>query len=138
MADGIDITLTADATALRTIEAAVEAFAEASDLPPRTTYTLSLIVEELVTNIVKYGYAGPDAGPLTLTIDVADGILVGTLIDAGAPFDPTAAATPDVEAAMEERHIGGLGVHLVRTMAEEFSYRRDGERNVVSFRLPLA
>ncbi len=138
MADGIDITLTADDAALPAVESALEAFVEENDLPPRTGYTLALIVEELVTNIVKYGYAGADAGPLKLTVTLADGRVVGTLVDAGAPFDPTAMQTPDVEAAMEDRHIGGLGVHLVRTMSEDFSYRRDDGHNVVSFRLPVA
>ncbi len=138
MADGIDITLTADAAALPAVESALEAFVEENDLPPRTGYTLALIVEELVTNIVKYGYAGADAGPLKLTVNLADGRVVGTLVDAGAPFDPTAMHMPDVEAAMEDRHIGGLGVHLVRTMSEDFSYRRDDGHNVVSFRLPVA
>jgi anti-sigma regulatory factor (Ser/Thr protein kinase) len=137
MADGIDITLTADAAALPVVEAALEAFAERHELPPRTGYTLALIVEELVTNIVKYGYAGADAGPLKFTVHIDQGRVVGTLIDAGAPFDPTAMKTPDVAAEMEARHIGGLGVHLVRTMSEDFSYRRDGGHNVVSFRLPI-
>ncbi len=138
MADGIDITLTADAAALPAVEAALEAFVEGHDLPPRTGYTLALIVEELVTNIVKYGYAGADAGPLKLTVRIDDGRVVGTLIDAGAPFDPTAMEAPDVEADMDDRRIGGLGVHLVRTMSEDFTYRRDDGHNVVSFRLPVA
>jgi serine/threonine-protein kinase RsbW len=138
MVDGIDITLKADDAALPAVESALEAFVEQNELPPRTGYTLALIVEELVTNIVKYGYAGADAGPLQLTVTLADGRVVGTLVDAGAPFDPTATATPDVEAEMDDRHIGGLGVHLVRTMSEDFSYRRDEGHNVVSFRLPVA
>lgn len=138
MADGIDITLTADAGALPVVESALEIFVEENELPPRTGYTLALIVEELVTNIVKYGYAGADAGPLKLTVKLDDGRVVGTLVDAGAPFDPTSMAAPDVEAEMEERRIGGLGVHLVRTMSEDFTYRRDDGHNVISFRLPVA
>lgn len=138
MADGLDITLTADAAALPAVEAALEAFVEGHDLPPRTGYTLALIVEELVTNVVKYGYAGTAAGPLTLTVRLEDGRIVGRIVDAGAPFDPTAMAAPDVEADMDDRHIGGLGVHLVRTMSEEFSYRRDDGHNVVTFRLAVA
>lgn len=137
MADGIDITLTADAAALPAVEAALEAFVESHELPPKTGYTLALIVEELVTNIVKYGYAGADAGPLQLTVRLDGGRVVGTLVDAGAPFDPTAMKTPDVEADVDDRRIGGLGVHLVRAMSEDFTYRRDGAHNVVSFRLPV-
>jgi len=135
MSDVIDISLTADATALARIEGALEAFAEQHGLAPKAAYGLSLVVEELVTNIVKYGYGDGAPGPVWLAVRLEDGSIVGTLTDAGIAFDPTGMDTPDVDAEMDERHVGGLGVHLVRTLAEEFAYHRDGDRNVVTFRL---
>jgi anti-sigma regulatory factor (Ser/Thr protein kinase) len=136
MADVIDFSLIADAAALARIEAAVEAFSEHHALSPKTAYALSLVIEELVTNIVKYGYAGGPPGPLTMTVGMQGGSVVGALSDAGVAFDPTAMATPDVDADVDERHIGGLGVHLVRTLADEFAYRREDGRNIITFRLP--
>jgi len=138
MADVIDIRLIADAAALAQIEAAVEAFAEHHALPAKTAYALSLVVEELVTNVVKYGYAGGPPGPLMMTVRMDDGAVVGELADSGVAFDPTEIATPDVDADVDDRHIGGLGIHLVRTLAEDVAYRRQDGRNVISFRLPAA
>jgi anti-sigma regulatory factor (Ser/Thr protein kinase) len=70
-----------------------------------------------------------------MTVRMDDGSVVGALSDAGVAFDPTAMAAPDVDAEMDERHIGGLGVHLVRTLAEEIAYRREDGRNIITFRL---
>jgi serine/threonine-protein kinase RsbW len=137
MADVIDLSLTADDAALARIEAAVEAFSEHHALSPKTAYALSLVVEELVTNVVKYGYTDGPPGPLTMTVRVDDGSVVGALADCGVAFDPTAMAAPDIDAEMDERHIGGLGVHLVRTLAEEVAYRREEGRNIITFRLAV-
>ncbi len=52
-------------------------------------------------------------------------------------FDPTAMETPDVDAALEDRDIGGLGVHIVRTMVEALDYAREDGRNVLRFRVAL-
>jgi len=68
-----------------------------------------------------------------VTVEVArsgDRVTV-TLTDDGSPFDPLAAPLPDTALSVEERRIGGLGIHLVRQMMDEVSYQRRGERNVV-------
>ena len=65
------------------------------------------------------------------------GFVSGEIVDEGVPFDPTAAPDPDVEADIDERSIGGLGVHLVKAMVETFQYQRIGERNVVRFTLRI-
>jgi anti-anti-sigma factor len=54
-----------------------------------------------------------------------------TITDDGPPFDPLAYADPDTELSVEEREIGGLGIHLVRQMMDEVSYRYEGDRNIV-------
>ncbi len=54
--------------------------------------------------------------------------------DRGIPFDPSGAPTPDLDAAMEERRPGGLGIHLVRELMRDFKYRRTGDKNQISMR----
>ena len=58
-----------------------------------------------------------------------------TVEDAGAPFDPTRSREPDIDESLDERAIGGLGLHLVRSLADVFSYQRVGcvNRTVVVF-----
>ena len=59
------------------------------------------------------------------------------LVDDGDPFDPFTAPVPDLAASIEERDIGGLGVHLVRTLATRFAYERADGRNVVTLGFAL-
>lgn len=133
MASAIDMSLAADGGALSAVQAEVDAFCESHEVPPKAAYVLSLVIEELVTNVVNYAYGPGDDGPLEVSLDFSDGHIVGKIVDAGPPFDPTAMAAPDTTAEIEDRPIGGLGVHIVRTLAESVGYAREGERNVVRF-----
>ena len=96
----------------------------------KLVFTLNLALDELVTNVVSYGYDEP-AGDrdITVALAVGDGRLTATLEDDGRPFDPLAKAPPDIDSSLEDRRIGGLGVHFVRTMMDDVQYRRVDGRN---------
>lgn len=108
----------------------VTEFASAQRLSPAATGDLTLIAEELFTNCVKYG-GGPEGVAIGLDRQGAEVTL--RLVDPGArPFDPTAAPAADVAAPIEARRAGGLGIHLVRSIARELRYAREGGANVVT------
>jgi len=115
--------------ALPPAQAEIERYAEEADLPPKSSYALQLCLEELLTNIVNHGQA---RAPIALRIEKSGEALQVDILDDGPAFDPTAAAAPDLDADIEERAIGGLGIHLIRTLAERFDYARDGARNRVT------
>ena len=55
------------------------------------------------------------------------------IADSGKPFDPLEdAPVPDVDAPIDERPIGGLGIYLVRNMMDDMQYRREGDRNYIT------
>ena len=84
---------------------------------------LRLISEEIITNVVKYA----EAGAIQVNFEVSDINVVLEVRDDGKRFDPLGASAPDLEADVEDRPLGGLGIHLVRALADELSYeRRDG------------
>lgn len=128
------------AESLAEVAAAVERFCEAQDLPPRQSYALSLAFEELLTNVVNHGYAGRETAGETMRVELRrEGERVLARIeDGGTAFDPTQAPAVDIEEALDERRIGGLGVHLVRTLVDELAYRRQDGRNILTFSLSLA
>ena len=99
-----------------------------------------LIVEELASNAIDYGGAptGTAQHELSVDIGVEDGLLQLEFRDTGAPFDPLGAPEPDLDADIEQRQIGGLGVYLIRQLAERVSYQRVDPYNVlrVGLRLP--
>ncbi len=114
---------------LERISAAVEELAESEDWSPSLTFRVNLVLEEFGINVINYAHEGGVhdfeitllSEPETLTIEITDD---------GIPFNPLEdKPTPDTMAPMDERPIGGLGLHLVRTMTEEMRYERQDSRN---------
>ena len=111
------------------ITAAVDELAESEDWSPTLTFRVNLVLEEFGINVIKYAHKEGDhdfeitlfSEPETLTIEITDD---------GVPFNPLEdKPTPDTSAPMDERPIGGLGLHLVRSMTEEIRYERENSRN---------
>jgi anti-sigma regulatory factor (Ser/Thr protein kinase) len=99
----------------------VSKFARERGLGETGTYLLNLAVEEIFTNIVKYG--APDGGDVSIRADVAGGKLVVEIVERGAePFDPTQVPDADVTAPLEDRRPGGLGLHMLRKLMDEMTY----------------
>jgi anti-sigma regulatory factor (Ser/Thr protein kinase) len=108
----------------------MEAALEEQSLPPQVIYAANLCVEELLVNSIKHGYGGVAAPDIEVDVQVTPEALVIEVSDSAPPFDPTSdSAEPDVDAELDERSIGGLGVHLVKKRTDEMTYRRDGDRN---------
>lgn len=101
-------------------------------VPPEKVSRLNLAVEEWATNVCRYAYRGRN-GSVWVAVRCEGPTLVVELSDEGSPFDPTAAAEPDISLPLSERSPGGLGLLFMRRMVDELRYRRDGHRNVVTF-----
>jgi serine/threonine-protein kinase RsbW len=89
-----------------------------------------VVLDDLLANVVLHGLAERPGGEATVDVAKTDGAVKVTIADNGPPFDPFARAAPDTTLSIEERQIGGLGIHLVRQMMDEVSYERRGDRNV--------
>jgi anti-sigma regulatory factor (Ser/Thr protein kinase) len=122
--------LRAEHAELTRLQAFVDAFAQECALPDDERSRLLVILEELFINAVTHGHGPHSAGG---SIIVALGRRAGRLrisfIDDGPPFDPLAEGAPDLDAAGEERPIGGLGIYIVRALVDQARYRREGGRN---------
>ena len=91
-----------------------------------TVYDLQLAVDEACTNIIKHAYSS-QGGAITIFFERNDNTVVITIQDRGKPFDPAAIPPPDLEAEVEKRQIGKLGLHLMRKLMDEVSYSFDPE-----------
>ncbi len=122
------------------VQALVEEVCEAADLPPGRAFKLSMAVEELLTNVVTHGtaQAGGRVVRMGATVQRTDDSVVVELNDDAPAFNPfTEAAEADLDASVDDRPIGGLGVHLVRTMVDEVRYNRQDGRNVVTLTMRI-
>jgi anti-sigma regulatory factor (Ser/Thr protein kinase) len=106
------------ASLLRFIE---EACANAA-LGQEEAIAVRMSVEELCENIIKYGYAGREPGPLTIEFAGSDDQVVVAVEDRGRPFDPRQAPPPDLTSDWDRRPLGGLGWHLVHKLMDEVRY----------------
>jgi anti-sigma regulatory factor (Ser/Thr protein kinase) len=81
-------------------------------------------VDEACTNIIKYAYSGQN-GTITVTCDRQNNDFVVTIRDWGKPFDPESVSLPDLEADLDERKTGGLGIYLMKKLMDDVSYSFD-------------
>lgn len=110
------------------IGAAIEAFARRENWSPRLEFQVMLVIEELAVNVVKHCGDVVEAADIVLISD--DDKVRIEFSDGGRPFDPLSESPrPDTDSAVEDRPVGGLGLHLVRAMVDEAVYRRERNRN---------
>jgi serine/threonine-protein kinase RsbW len=127
-----------DAEATRRADQFVADFAARHGLADDDRARALIVLEELLTNLHKYGYPGRACRG---TADVAlalDGMrLIIEIVDDGDAFDPSSSAAPEFDRPLESRSPGGLGLHLVRMLSEGMRYRRTGDHNVTQLTLQL-
>ena len=91
---------------------------------------LLLIVEELFTNTVTHGYGEESESPVWIAFDPCDAGFTLRYEDAAPPHNPFGEYRPmDTGALITHRPVGGLGLKLVRSLARDAAYSREGERN---------
>lgn len=94
-------------------------------------FKVELIVEELLVNAMTHGQADTQEGWIRVRVSATGLETVIEITDNGKGFDPRDAAPPDLSLPLEERGAGGLGLHFVRELADEFDYRRVQDLNHV-------
>jgi serine/threonine-protein kinase RsbW/sigma-B regulation protein RsbU (phosphoserine phosphatase) len=123
----IEVRNTIDAIAPASQEA--EAWLEAFDPSPKAMYLVPLAIEEIVTNCIHYGYDDGGEHTILIALSVADQTLTLTFVDDGHAFDPLARSTPDLSVSVEERQIGGLGIHMLKNLSDSMTYERRDDMN---------
>lgn len=103
----------------------------ARSLPQRVVFDIKVVLDELLSNIVKYAYDDDVAHEIVVRITATDGAVEIGIEDDGRAFDPFAAPQPDLSLPLAERPVGGLGIHFVRKLMDEIEYKRDGSRNIL-------
>ncbi len=106
-------------------------FAETYALPGSVRRSVNVALDELLANELSHGMAGRDTGSVTVEVELDQDRVKVTITDNGPQFDPFSQAAPDTTLSIDERAIGGLGIHLVRQLMDDVSYERRDGRNVV-------
>lgn len=128
--DSLEVRLQPSLSALRKLAEHAEAFAQRCQLPAKTINTMLLVLEETVTNVLMHGFEGISEANREVSIQFrkTPRALRLTILDNGAPFDPTH-APPEVSSADSEERVGGWGIKLIRSLMDEVHHDRVGNRN---------
>ena len=130
----ITIRLPVDLKEIERLNRIVRQFGDLYEVPGRTLYAVNLALDEIVTNVVLHGFDDAASQEFEVRLEARDGTITASIEDQGRPFNPLDAPTPDLNAPLEERVVGGLGIHLVKSLMDRIEYRRDGEKNVLTVR----
>ena len=130
----VELDLKCDLSEIGRIAEKVEELGESHDWPMNWIFNTNLALDELITNVINYAFAETtDGQEIKLTLTQTEGSLIVVLEDNGLEFDPFVEADqPDIEAELEDRAIGGLGVFFVKSLVDEATYEREGDRNIVT------
>jgi len=112
--------------------AALEEICERFELPADIQNAFSVVLDDLLNNVISYAYKEDGEHIIDVVLSTDGQRFVVSVTDEGVEFDPFMIKEPDIDATIDERQIGGLGIHLIRNLMDDHFYRRDGNKNVTT------
>ena len=109
----------------------IDAFCKEREISPEFAYAVNLSIDEILTNTISYGY-DDEPHRIEIIVRLESDSLVVEIVDDSAPFDLSVTPEANVEASLEERDVGGLGLFLVHQMMDRVEYERIEGRNIVT------
>ena len=117
---------------MRQLDRFVEGFVSECGIAAEERHRILIVLEELLTNLIKYGYLDrPGPGRAEIGLDFIGDRVEIEFIDDGCAFDPFAASMPALDEPVETRAVGGLGLHILRSMCDQMRYERRNDNNVL-------
>jgi anti-sigma regulatory factor (Ser/Thr protein kinase) len=109
----------------------VNVFLEPRELQSKLVYAVNLILEEILVNIIRYGYEDEDSHEIEVRIGVEEEEVALTVVDDGKEFNPLTVPRPNHSKSAMDRIEEGLGLQFVRHMRNAMEYRREGDKNML-------
>ena len=119
----------ADVSELGRVQDSVSQFCREHRLSTEVEGDLSLALEEVLVNIIRYGYPEGGKHEILVWLSVEQDSVIVSVEDDGTPFNPLDAPEPDIHLPLEKRPIGGLGIHLVKNLMDGLEYHRSEGQN---------
>lgn len=115
----------------------LEKFGQKNGLSQKSVFEVNLVLDELFTNIISYGFDDDSEHIIKVTITPEQENLCLCIEDDGKPFNPVDFNAPDISCSVEECKIGGLGIHIIRKLMDDICYQRCKDKNVLKLRKGL-
>ncbi len=116
----------------------VEQFGSENNLSPAITNSVNLALDEIITNTISYGYKDEAEHQIRLNLKIEGNLLVAEIEDDGLPFNPLEKPDVDTNLPLEDKSVGGLGIHLVRKLMDEINYQFVNNKNILTIKKKIA
>jgi anti-sigma regulatory factor (Ser/Thr protein kinase) len=123
-----------DLSELETLCQHLNKFGHVSGLSEACITDINICLDELFTNIVSYGFTDDLEHMIRFTINVDNNVLTLTIEDEGIAFNPLEKKDPEIPADLIDVRIGGLGIHIVRKLMDDISYKRKHGKNKLTMK----
>lgn len=130
----ITVRLPADLREIERLNRLIRQFGDLHEVPSRVLYAVNLALDEVVTNVVRHGFEDAKDQEVVACIVAKPAEVTTEVSDSGREFDPLAVPPPNLDAPLSERTLGGLGIHLIRSLMDVVEYRRENGKNVLTMR----
>jgi anti-sigma regulatory factor (Ser/Thr protein kinase) len=124
-----------DVAAFAAIEPEIGEFLSRQGVAGRAAYVSNLVIEEIVRNLIAHTPPYADEETITVALTVTTRMVTVVIEDERPPFNPFEGPELDVEAPLEQRRPGGMGLHLVRNLADDLTYENSSQRNRLTARV---
>ncbi len=121
-----------DLSEIAKVDEKLDDFAEQFGVPPAIAATFHIIFDDLLNNVISYGFNDEQRHFIDISLGLTANSLTVSIADDGVPFNPLAETAPDTTLSIEDRPIGGLGIHIVVNMVDDISYQRTADKNVLT------
>jgi serine/threonine-protein kinase RsbW len=132
MTEHVEIKLKNKLSELERFNQSLAEFGRRQGLGSKVMHDLNLALEEILTNVISYGYMDDREHEIKVHLSTQPGAVNAEVEDDGRPFNPLEAPEPDTTKPLEERSIGGLGIQLVRKLTDGLEYKRQADRNLLT------
>ena len=128
-----EITVKSTVDSIETVTEFVEELLAPIDCPMKPKMLVSIAIDELLSNIVRYAYA-PEVGDIVISTDISEDPLCITITftDTGIAYNPLEHESPDTSLSVENREIGGLGIFITKNIIDEITYSHENNKNILT------
>lgn len=135
MSETLHLTANHALSELGGVAAAAQRFLQQQSVGESVLYVTQLALEEILSNIIRHGGSAAPGASIAIQLRANHGAVDLHVVDEARPFDPRTAPAPDLQAPLEQRSTGGLGIPLLRALTSDMHYERIGQANHLRVRI---
>lgn len=133
----LSFTLRNDRSEVARMYSLLEGFCQTHGIADDELFNVRLVLDEAVINVIVHGYEDTNEHLINVSLRLENRLLFVHIDDDGVPYNPLDAPPPRFDLPIEQRRIGGLGVHIMKTLARSVEYRREDDRNHLDIEIAI-